>query len=122
MKLLSLACIFFTVIATSLNGASNTFIDYQNYNHGYCSTCNCAPCKCGQQNDPPPEEQPPCQACGAEQDPNACTPPNPCDPAPVCATECGLSLWWVGIGLAVAAAAASIIVTNNNGRTPHAHP
>lgn len=99
MKKLTL---FFSVmlltLSTSLSAADNTFIDYQNYNHGYCSSCNCAPCAC--EPAPAPCQQP----CG------------PCDPcAPVCGTECGVSICAIGVGVAAVAAAAAIIIASGDG-------
>lgn len=120
--------------------ASNTFIDYQNYNHGYCPECNCYPCRCDG-TCPPTEDNPnPCPSCpsgkcsagelppppvgdGEKKECNVCKQPNPCDPAPVCGTNCGISLCWVGLAIAGVAAAAAIIVTSNNGSTPsHGSP
>lgn len=140
-------CILLTATFSSLK-ASDTFMDYQNYDHGYCPDCNCYPCRCnaaaaaeeaGAAGLPPP----PCAACGAAIPPGAplppfpnpeaaaaaaataasnapppCKKPDPCDPAPVCATNCGISLCWIGLGIAVVATAAAIIVSSNNGRTP----
>lgn len=93
---------------TTLSAASNTFLDYQNYNHGYCPTCNCEPCTCGSPQPPPP----PCPEPGG-----------PCDPcAPVCGTECGVSICAIGVGVAAVAAAAAIIVTSSSGnRSSHHH-
>ncbi len=88
------------IFGTPLSAADNTFLDYQNYNHGYCSTCNCEPCACG---------QPPAQPC------------NPCDPcAPVCGTECGISLCAIAVGVAAVAVAAVIILVSGSGSS-HAH-
>lgn len=125
MRKINLICslILSLVIFSSLFGASNTFIDYQNYNHGYCPDCNCYPCKCGggAQDSPPYPVQdappPACAPCG-----NApCKKPDPCAPAPVCGTNCGISLCYVGLAIAGVAAAAAIIVTSNNGSV-HSHP
>jgi hypothetical protein len=145
-KVLSLLCILLTAIFSPLHAASDTFMDYQNYTHGYCPECNCYPCQCNAKaaeevgEEPGALPPPPCGPCGAavpsaafgvlpppppavaaaaaEEAAEECEKPNPCDPAPVCATNCGISLCWIGLGIAVVATAAAIIVSTNNGRTP----
>jgi hypothetical protein len=113
-----LICMVYTAILP-LEAASSTFMDYQNYNHGYCPSCNCYPCRCAELD---PAESP-CAPCNPPPvaPPNApkpCVKPDPCNPAPVQACNCGISLWWVGLGIAGLAAAGAIIVSNNNGRRP----
>lgn len=112
-KIIALLSAILIVCGTSLTAADSTFLDYQNYNHGYCPECSCYPCRC----DVPCPEEAPCDPCPV---PNPC---NPCDPcAPVCGTECGVSICAIGIGLAaVAAAAAIIIASGNGGSTEHLH-
>lgn len=129
--------------------ASSTFVDYQNYNHGYCPKCNCFPCRCNAAQaevmgaevgveGPPPPPPPPCATCAEPPPPEPpcdapdapcdapcdapdapcdapCDKPEPCDPAPVCATNCGINLCWIGLGIAVIATAGAIIVSTNNG-------
>ena len=97
-KVTALLSLMLVAFSTSLAAADNTFIDYQNYNHGYCSSCNCAPCVC----DPSP---PPCSV--------PCAPCDPC--APVCGTECGVSICAIGVGVAAVAAAAAIIIASGSG-------
>lgn len=102
-------------ISSSLKASSSTFLDYQNYNHGYCPECNCYPCRCAQANGDPDLEVPP-QA--PESPCNTCAKPDPCDPAPVCATQCGVSLCCIGGVIALVAAAGAILIGINNG---HSH-
>src|SRR5262245_9607833 len=134
--IVSLLCIVLTACFAPLR-ASDTFTDYQNYNHGYCPDCNCHPCKCNSQAETvgapacasvaaPPACAPATPAPCAPVTPAPCAPckapcekPEPCAPAPVCATNCGISLCWIGLGLAVVATAAAIIVSSNNGRSAH---
>lgn len=56
--LLSFVCIFLIGLSLPLRAANDTFIDYQNYNHGYCPICNSYPCRCKKpynpENGPPP--------------------------------------------------------------------
>lgn len=111
--LISFLCIFLAAVAP-LRGASDTFIDYQNYNHGYCPDCNCYPCRCAENLDealpiPPPDAAPPIPP------PPCAAKPDACNPAPVCGTNCGISLWWVGLIIAGVAAAGAVIVSSNNG-------
>jgi hypothetical protein len=126
---ISFICIFLLALALPLEAVSNTFIDYQNYNHGYCPECNCYPCRCP---TPPPNtaEKQPCATCPNGEEPtpdavpgnpptcNPCPKPDPCDPAPVCGTNCGISLWWVGLIIGGLAAAGAIIISSNNGSDP----
>ena len=83
----------------SLQAADNTFIDYQNYNHGYCATCNYAPCICE-----------PAQAQTQAPSPATCPPS-----APVCGTESGVSICAIGAGIAAVTAAAAIIIASGSG-------
>jgi len=97
-----------SVFVSSLSAASDTFWDYQNYNHGYCADCNCYPCQCElSPMDPPPAAAPvPDPCCGVPQSP----PPAPCDPcAPVCGAECGVSLCAIAVA-AVAVGVAIVII------------
>lgn len=133
--LLSFTCIFLVAFALPLRAASDTFVDYQNYNHGYCPICNSYPCRCkvpyNPENAPPPIPGPgpipppqgpgpdgPGPALGKGPPPPPPPPPNPCNPAPVCGTNCGISLVWIGIGIVGLVAAAVIIVSSNNGSIP----
>lgn len=113
----------FLTFTFPLSAVSNTFIDYQNYNHGYCPECQCYPCKCEVHN-PDGSNPCPCPAHGSNPHPcpenhgkqvNTCVPPDPCCPAPVCGGACGLSICVIGLGIAVLAAAGAIIVSSNNG-------
>ncbi len=121
--LISLICIFLAA-AAPLKAASDTFIDYQNYNHGYCPDCNCYPCRCAENVDapvPPPPPPPPPGAAAAVPPPPAspCGPkPDACTPATICATNCGISLWIVGLVIAGVATAGALIVSSNNGAHP----
>lgn len=110
-----------TLIAAILIGcsshvyaASNTFLDYQNYNHGYCPDCNCCPCKCAGGGcyapDNPNSPQDPVNPQGSCQKPDPC-----CPPATSVCTQCGLNVIYVGAGIAIIATVASIIVGSNNG-------
>jgi hypothetical protein len=140
-KLMTLICILLTAAFSPLK-AGDTFIDYQNYDHGYCPECNCYPCQCNAMAEELGEEEgalppPPCGPCGAAVPASAafgtlpppppaaaaaceeCEKPDPCDPAPVCATNCGISLCWIGLGIAVIATGAALIVSSNNGGHSH---
>ncbi len=106
MKQMRALVTLFLLFGTPLSAADNPFLDYQNYNHGYCPECDCAPCACG---DPAPA---PCAASGGA-----------CDPcAPVCGTECGVSICAIGVVVAAIAGAAAIIIVSGSGSsTTHAH-
>ncbi len=109
-RLIALFTVLFFACSSPLTASSNTFLDYQNYNHGYCPDCNCSPCKCGACESSDPAA------------PSTCAKPNPCaPPATTCATECGISLWCIGIGLAALITAAVLIVGSNNGHN-HSAP
>jgi len=108
-KVFTLMTMFVMTFGMTLSAADNTYMDYQNYNHGYCSECNCAPCGC---------DQPCAPLCDACQQP--C---NSCDPcAPVCGAECGISLCAIGIGVAAVAVAAALIIASGSGSSSsHSH-
>lgn len=53
-KMTALLTAILFAFVTSISAANSTFIDYQNYNHGYCPSCNYEPCVC----DPPPIRMP----------------------------------------------------------------
>lgn len=129
-KLLSLLTLLIFAGSSTLSAANNTFLDYQNYNHGYCPDCNCAPCSCTEQ--PAACEQPcnpcapaapspsPCVAAPSAAPCNPCAPAAPCaapcDPcAPVCGAECGISWCAIAVGVAALVAAAVIIFTAGHG-------
>ncbi|NGX60729.1 MAG: hypothetical protein K940chlam9_00197 [Chlamydiae bacterium] len=113
-KTLSLLCILLTAFALPLRASSNTFQDYQNYNHGYCPSCNCSPCGCGADGACPEEPYPtPCE----EEEP--CGPCDPC--GPVCGAECGISLCAIGVGAAAIVIAGVIILTSGDGEAGHFH-
>ncbi len=134
----------------------DVFVDYQNYNHGYCPYCDSSPCRCANRNSgpiapptpPTPPPPPPAQTCPGPgcpapvpppqdpppqdpppqdpppQDPppaSACAPTSACAPctAPVCGTECGISICALGIGIAALVTAAVIIVSSGNGSSSH---
>lgn len=111
-KICTSLLIFLTIFAPSAKAEDSTFLDYQNYNHGYCPTCNCQPCRC----EAPPPEEPETYACAPTTP--ACA-PAPCDPAapcaPVCGTECGISLCAIAVGVVALAVAAVIIATSGSG-------
>lgn len=116
----------------------DVFVDYQNYNHGYCPSCQCYPCKCATcppaaipVPPPAPPAAAPCAAPGTCAPPTppcaipepscAAPPPAPCPTpcAPACGTECGISICALGIGIAALATAAVLIVSSGNGHTNH---
>ncbi len=134
-KCLSIFFVLLIAAGSQLSAASNTFLDYQNYNHGYCPDCNCCPCKCAgggcyapqppppppSPNQPPPPPPPP----GDPQDPinpqGACKKPEPCcPPATSTCTECGLNIVYVGLGIAAVVTAATILIGMDNGSV-HSH-
>lgn len=114
----TISFILTAILATSgaLHAADSTFLDYQNYNHGYCPECSCYPCCCqGGSCDAAPTD---CAAPCAQPTPCAapCNVPTPCAPcAPVCGTECGISICAIGIAIAAVAAAGAIIIASSNG-------
>jgi len=106
-KVTALFSILLLACTSIVRADDDTFIDYQNYNHGYCSTCSNAPCGCGE----------PCSDEG-------CPPVvNPCDPcAPVCGTECGISVCAIAVAIAAVAAAAAIVISSGDGgSSTHIH-
>ncbi|MBS0623392.1 MAG: hypothetical protein JSS62_02095 [Verrucomicrobia bacterium] len=124
-KVIAVLCIFSIFIGQNLCAASDTFIDYQNYNHGYCPECNYYPCQCDTGYCPNvnscsscPNGAPPCPP-----EPPACPPPastcgscNSYDPfAPVGGGMCGVSICAIAVAIAAVAAAAAIIVGSSNG-------
>ena len=117
MKVIALLLAGCLGLGSSLFAANNPYVDYQNYNQGYCSTCNCYPCMCAPQQPCVPQgapcAAPPCGPCGAP----AC---GPCDAgAPVCGAECGISICAIGVAVAAVAAAAAIIIASGNGHSAH---
>lgn len=102
---LSLLCAFLCFSMT-LFSVDSTFLDYQNYNHGYCPECNCYPCRC----DGPGG----CEPC------NTCAVPDPCNPAPVCGTQCGLSVCAVALAIIIVAGVAAIIISSSGSSHTHA--
>lgn len=136
----TLICILLTITFAPLQAASDTFVDYQNYNHGYCPKCNCYPCQCkylqgtpgpGPVDGPEAIDDPDADDDDEDYDdeegdippPPACRAPapatTPCDdPAPVCATNCGVSLCVVGVAIAAIATTAAILISANNGGDP----
>ncbi len=61
MKRLTAIVVLLTFWISPLRAASDTFVDYQNYNHGYCPECGSFPCRCGERaagNNLAPEEAP----------------------------------------------------------------
>ncbi|MEZ5315658.1 MAG: hypothetical protein R3E91_05590 [Chlamydiales bacterium] len=136
--------IFLMCSHSLLHADSNTFLDYQNYNHGYCPSCNCHPCSCVDEScvdeDPQPKSNPACTessntfldyqnynhgycpscncypcSCDEHPQPNPCTPP-----ATSTSTQCGLNIVYVGLGIAVIVTAATLIIGSNNG-VVHSH-
>lgn len=122
-------------LTPSLFAANDTFIDYQNFNHGYCPTCNCYPCTCAVPPDralqpqippPPPGEVPPIvpppppppgpdgpPPCGAAPCASACAPCDPC--APIVGLKCGVSFCAVGVAIVAVVAAAAIVIATSGG-------
>ena|GEM_PF-2207948 len=139
MRTYTIIMLIATAFFAPVRAADNTFLDYQNYNHGYCPQCNGYPCSCPSkpyQSCPQDVEDcpdapvyndniQPCykgQDCGLCEDPveetelcaDECPPP--CDPcAPVCGTTSGFSIAAVGLALIAIGAGAVVIVTSNNG-------
>ncbi|MCC5832475.1 MAG: hypothetical protein JJU12_05460 [Chlamydiales bacterium] len=106
-KVVAIISMIMMACATTLSGADSPYMNYQNYNHGYCPGCNCAPCGCPQPAAPPPS--------AASNPPSPPPPCNPCDPcAPVCGAECGISLCAIGVGIAALAIAAGIIAASGS--------
>lgn len=103
-----------SIFVSSLTAASSTFVDYQNFNHGYCSQCNCYPCQCEiPPMDPPPAAAPvPAPCCTVPPSP----PPAACDPcAPVCGAECGVSFCAIAVAAVAIGVAVFIVVASGNG-------
>lgn len=107
----SLICLMLT-LSFSTSNANRCFAtgsnvqSYQNFNHGYCPSCDCAPCT-GQ-----------CNSCDEDEVEEVyCAPCNSCDDpcAPICGTECGISICAIAIGIAALVAAAAIIIASGNG-------
>lgn len=123
------AILMILVLPLNLLGVDDTFFDYQNYNHGYCPSCNYCPCQCdgGTCSDsctPPPYPKepatcPPGAPCTSATPATPCAPEpcqSPCDPcAPVCGTGCGISVCAIVVAIAALAAAAAIIIGSSNG-------
>ncbi|MFZ0566052.1 MAG: hypothetical protein WAM28_07700 [Chlamydiales bacterium] len=117
-------------LGNKVAAADSTFIDYQNYNHGYCPECSCYPCRCdvpyyaepvpvspAYAPPPPPLGSPP---------PDPCPVPDPCDSAcdpcaPTCGTECGLTICTVGVVIVALAATAAIVISSGEGDPDNAH-
>lgn len=100
-------CVFFCTILVLFSfpqhvragQGTNTYFDYQNYNHGYCPACSCCPCRCSGPVPQPcgpagcappcaPCNPPPCAPCGQGYNYNAPSgqaPCAPCGPAPCAA-------------------------------------
>lgn len=124
-KVIALLSTVAMALGATLHAADTPFLNYQNYNHGYCPECNCAPCGCAQPPAPVPAPPPgavpppPPAACAPCQQ----QPCSPCDPcAPVCGAECGVSICAIGVGIAALAAAAAIIVASGSGSSStHQH-
>lgn len=108
----TLFCALLTLSLSPLR-ASDTFVDYQNFNHGYCPDCNCYPCRCGEENFLDAED--PCD----DEPCDECEKPDPCNPACVCGTNCGISLWVVGLVIAGVATAGALIIGSSNGIVPN---
>ncbi len=124
--LLTFLCIF--LASTGCLRAGDTFVDYQNFNHGYCPNCHCSPCQCAGLEEGVAAEavaedgeggvlvaEPAPAAVTAEEAEEEEAATAACEPAVVCATNCGISLWWIGLILAGLATAGAIIVSSNNG-------
>lgn len=130
MNLLKHLLAVLIVFSFTCHAADSTFMDYQNFNHGYCPECTCYPCKCDGAPPPGPPLPPAQPAPGvvplqpgsgmATNAPpvNTCPKPDPCNPAPVCGAQCGIPIWVLGGVIATVATAAAIIIGSNNG---HAH-
>lgn len=88
-------------LGATLSASNTAYADYQNYNQGYPpAVAPGGPTPCGA----PVYGPGPCATCG------------PCDPcAPVCGTDCGVSICAIGLGVVAVAAAAAIIIASGNG-------
>jgi hypothetical protein len=104
--------------ASPLKGASDTFVDYQNFNHGYCPDCNCYPCRCAELGITPATAATPAAAATPPAAPEPVKPDACNQPKPICPENCGIRLWIVGLVLAGTATAGAILVSSNNGRRP----
>lgn len=116
-RLIALSLIPF-MLAQSAFAADDTFIDYQNYNHGYCPSCSYCPCKCDAQSGC--EGQAPCNApaaaCAAPCEQKECS---PCDPQPRdCGYKCGVPVCAIVVAIGALAAAAAILLSTNAGSSP----
>lgn len=119
-------------LTPSLFAANDTFIDYQNFNHGYCPTCYCYPCTCAVPPDralqpqippPPGEELPPIMSsppppggappCGTTPCATTCAPCDPC--APIVGLKCGVSFCAVGVAIVAIVGAAAIVIATSHG-------
>ena len=107
----TLFCLLLTLFFGISNNrcfAGSDVQSYQNFNHGYCPSCDCTPC-CGTCNSSE-DEGAYCAPCG-----DLCEPP--C--APICGTQCGISICAIGIAVAAVVAAAAIIIASGNGSSSH---
>lgn len=145
-KIIAILCMFLALFAGMSRGShllaqcSGDILDYQNYNHGYCPTCDgpLGSCNCGTPTPPPPPVNPP------PAYPSYYYNPVPPAPVPACATgtcggapieevddapcapcagasgvNCGISICALGILLIALAAGAAIIVSSGNGSNGH---
>ncbi len=103
-KFVSFICMALMASVSVMHAETSNLYDYQNYNHGYCPECECSPCTCQ-----PSGEQTTCPAACSSCEGNA----------PVCGTECGISICALGVAVAALAAAAAIIISSGNGSTSH---
>ncbi len=129
-RLVTVFAILATLWSPKLLAANDTFFDYQNYNHGYCPTCNYYPCRCeaggapsscptcpNQHVPPAPYPQDPSSCPNGSCAPESCATCNQsCDPeAPTCSKPCGVSICAIAVAIIAIAAAAAIIVGSSNG-------
>lgn len=128
-KIITFLAIFLALFSGKNTSVLNTPLfaaqfDYQNFNHGYCPTCDkcgCNPCSCcptpsSETTDQLPQPTPPpASPCNTGCN-TACD--NPCA-ASVNGTQCGISICAIGIAVAAIAAAAAIIISSGNGHAHH---
>lgn len=126
-KLVIFVCAFLLTVCPMGKGFSVTedsITDYQNYNHGYCPSCQCNDCRC---EKPSPEcnSCPKKQECEDQQEEANNEEEHEDEVAPnlddredvivVCKPKSGFSMMTLGIILVAVAVAATLIVSAGNG-------
>lgn len=125
---------FLTVCLQSPKGfaldPSESITDYQNYNHGYCPSCECEPCRCrsspcdpcdqceSQQCEPPCEEEAKAENPSGESEDEVVV-EVPRDSCVIkCKARSNFSFFTMGVVFVALATAATLIVTSGNGSSP----